>query len=52
MLLVIAVVLMLGGAGLLVFSASAGIGFPLVAIGIALTVVLENERRRGRRASR
>jgi hypothetical protein len=43
---VAAVVLMLAGAVLLVAGLSAGIAFPLITIGIAITVVLQNDKRR------
>jgi hypothetical protein len=44
-LTVLAVILMLGGAAILIADVGAGIGFPLVAVGIALTAVLATNRR-------
>jgi hypothetical protein len=47
LLLVVAVVLMLGGAALMLADlVSAGIAVPLIAIGIALSVVAQSRRRR------
>jgi hypothetical protein len=47
LLLVVAVVLMLGGAALMLADlVSAGIAIPLIAVGIALSVVAESRRRR------
>lgn len=47
LLLVVAVVLMLGGAGLMLADLiSAGIAIPLIAVGIALSVVAQSRRRR------
>ena len=46
-LLVVAVVLMLGSAALMLADlASAGIAIPLIAVGVALSVVLQSRRRR------
>jgi hypothetical protein len=47
LLLVLAVVLMLGGAALmLVDLVSPGIAIPLIAVGLALSVVAQSKRRR------
>jgi hypothetical protein len=47
LLLVVAVVLMLGGAALMLADLlSAGIATPLIAVGIALSVVAQTRRRR------
>lgn len=47
LLLVVAVVLMLGGAALLLADlVSPGIAIPLIAVGIALSVVAQSRRRR------
>jgi multisubunit Na+/H+ antiporter MnhB subunit len=47
LLLVVAVVLMLGGAALMLAGlVSPGIAIPLIAVGIALTVVAQSRRRR------
>ena len=47
LLLVVAVVLMLGGAVLMLAGlVSPGIAIPLIAVGIALTVVAQSRRRR------
>jgi membrane-bound ClpP family serine protease len=47
LLLVVAVVLMLGGAALMLADlVSPGIAIPLIAVGIALTVVAQHRRRR------
>ena len=47
LLLVVAVVLMLGGAGLMFADlVSPGIAIPLIAVGIALAVVPQSRRRR------
>jgi hypothetical protein len=47
LLLVVAVVLMLGGAALMLADlVSPGIAIPLIAVGIALSVVAQNRRRR------
>jgi hypothetical protein len=47
LLLVVAVVLMLGGAALMLADlVSRGIAIPLIAVGIALTVVAQSRRRR------
>jgi len=47
LLLVVAVVLMLGGAALMLADlVSAGIAIPLIAVGIALSVVVQTRRRR------
>jgi hypothetical protein len=44
--LVVAVVLMLGGAALMLADiVSAGIAIPLIAVGIALSIVAQNRRR-------
>jgi hypothetical protein len=43
---IVAVVLMLTGAVMLVAGGSGAIGFPLVAIGAALTALVEVEKRR------
>jgi hypothetical protein len=48
---IVAVVLMLAGAAMLAAGLSAGIAFPLITIGIALTIVLQTRKRRGRSAS-
>jgi hypothetical protein len=45
-LTVVAVILMLGGAAILIAGVGAGVGFSLVAVGIALTAVLATNRRR------
>jgi H+/Cl- antiporter ClcA len=44
----LAVVLMLAGAVILIADVGAGIGFPLVAVGAALTAIVETNRRRHR----
>jgi membrane-bound ClpP family serine protease len=47
LLLVVAVVLMLGGAALMLADlVSPGIAIPLIAVGIALSVVAQSRRRR------
>jgi membrane-bound ClpP family serine protease len=47
LLLVVAVVLMLGGAALMLADLiSPGIAIPLIAVGIALSVVAQSKRRR------
>ena len=47
LLLVVAVVLMLGGAALMLADlVSPGIAIPLIAVGIALSVVTQSRRRR------
>ena len=47
LLLVVAAVLMLGGATLMIADLiSAGIAIPLIAVGIALTVILQSRRPR------
>ena len=46
----VAVVLLVAGAVILVTASSPGIGFAVVAIGAALTVVAGKDERRGHRA--
>ena len=48
---VIAVVLMLGGVVMIFTDVSTGIAFPVIALGIALTAVVEVEKRRHPRTS-
>ncbi len=45
-LVVLAVVLMLGGAAMLISSVGGGVAFALIASGVALTVIYETNRRR------
>jgi hypothetical protein len=46
--LVVAVALMLGGAGLLIADViGAGIAIPLIAVGIALVAIVQMDKRRG-----
>ena len=45
-LVAVAVVLMLTGAGMLISSVGEGIAFALIAIGVALTVIHETNKRR------
>ena len=53
LLLVVAVVLMLGGAALMLADLlGAGIAIPLIAVGIALSVVAQTRRRRQHSPSR
>jgi membrane-bound ClpP family serine protease len=53
LLLVVAVVLMLGGAALMLADlVSPGIAIPLIAVGIALSVVAQNRQRRQHASSR
>ena len=53
LLLVVAVVLMLGGAALMLADLlSPGIAIPLIAVGIALSVVAQNRQRRQHASSR
>ena len=52
-LLTVAILLMLGGAAALVADVvGAGIAIPLIAIGIALTIVIQNRKRRQHTHSR
>jgi hypothetical protein len=47
-LLTVAVILMLGGAVMLLVGVSTGIAIPLIAVGIAVTAIVEIDKRRHR----
>jgi hypothetical protein len=47
-LLTVAVILMLGGSVMLLVGVGAGIAIPLIAVGIAVTAIVELDKRRHR----
>jgi hypothetical protein len=51
-LLIVAALLMVGGAAMLIAGLDAGVAFPVIAVGIALTVIVQGVARRRPNASR